>query len=188
MFTKNDVLKAEIEKERFANRPETKDEYTLPEIDGVQFSDDDPLLAFWKDQAHSQGLDQSGFEAGIQAYQQAVANVAPNFDAEMKKLGEDANTRIDAIKAWSDSSLSETAQGYLAQMATTAEGVTAIEELMALSAKSANVVSDQPSVASVPTMEELQELMNSPGYWDHSGKRDMELVRKVEEGFKRLHG
>lgn len=185
---KTDDLRQEIETERFANRPETKDDYSIPEIEGIDFSSDDPLLTFWKEQAHSQGLDQSGFEAGIKAYHEAVVNVAPNYDAELKKLGEDATTRIDAVKAWSETSLSENTQRYLSQIATTAEGVTAIEELMGLSSKSVNSVSDQPSAPSALTMEDLQGLMNTSGYWDNSGKRDMDLVRKVEDGFKRLNG
>ena len=112
--------------------------------------------------------------------------MAPNVDQELAKLGEDGQTRINAINAWADAKLSEDTKNALNSLATTAEGVVAIEEMMALSQSSANSVDGGQSAPVAESLEELQALMNDPKYWGAAGVRDQGLIDRVTKGFERL--
>ena len=184
--SKMDDLRAEVKAESLANRPENASDYTLPEWEGVAFQDGDPLLSFWREQAHGMGMDNDGFQAGIKSYVEAMQATAPNVDQELAKLGEDGQTRIDAINAWADAKLTEDTKNALNSLATTAEGVVAIEEMMSLSQTSANTVDASQSTPVAETLEELQALMNDPRYWGAAGVRDDQLVDRVTKGFERL--
>ena len=184
MFTKNEVLKGELAQERLANRPETADKYELPEIENYEWDRSDPLLKFWQNHAHEQGFDQAAFNAGITGYMEAVSAAAPNLEAEMGKLGEDAKTRIDAASAWVGG-FSEETQAAFEQIAQTASGIVAIEEIMGKLSAGGAVDSGEHGNEPVLTKEELAALMNTPEYWD-PGKRDPALIAKVTRGFERL--
>ena len=181
-----DDLRAEVKAESLANRPENASDYTLPELEGVEFQEGDPLLSFWREQAHGMGMDNDGFQAGIKSYVEAMQASAPNVDQELAKLGEDGQTRIDAINAWADAKLTEDTKNALNALATTAEGVVAIEEMMSLSQSSANTVDASQSTPVAETLEELQALMNTEKYWGAAGVRDDQLVDRVTKGFERL--
>ena len=184
--SKMDDLRAEVKAESLANRPENASDYTLPELEGVEFQEGDPLLSFWREQAHGMGMDNDGFQAGIKSYVEAMQASAPNVDLELAKLGEDGQTRIDAINAWADAKLTEDTKNALNALATTAEGVVAIEEMMSLSQSSANTVDASQSTPVAETLEELQALMNTEKYWGAAGVRDDQLVDRVTKGFERL--
>lgn len=184
MFTKNEILREEIANERLAGRPEDLSKYIPPEAEGVEWSENDPLLSFWREQSFEMGLNNEQFQNGVMAYMKAQQDAAPNVEAEMAKLGEDAGTRVDAVKAWSDKLTPET-QEQLARIATTAEGLMAVEELMASATKSASVVNEQSVVAKPKTIEELQQAMNTPEYWDPA-RRDPKLVEEITNGFAQL--
>ena len=184
--SKMDDLRAEVKAESLANRPENASDYTLPELEGVEFAEGDPLLSFWREQAHGMGMDNDGFQAGIKSYVEAMQATAPNVDQELAKLGEDGQTRIDAINAWADAKLTEDTKNALNSLATTAEGVVAIEEMMSLSQSSANAVDASQSTPVAETLEELQALMNTEKYWGAAGVRDDQLVDRVTKGFERL--
>ena len=184
--SKMDDLRTEVKAESLANRPENASDYTLPELEGVEFQEGDPLLSFWREQAHGMGMDNDGFQAGIKSYVEAMQATAPNVDQELAKLGEDGQTRIDAINAWADAKLTEDTKNALNSLATTAEGVVAIEEMMSLSQASANTVDASQSTPVAETLEELQALMNTEKYWGAAGVRDDQLVDRVTKGFERL--
>ena len=181
-----DDLRAEVKAESLANRPENASDYTLPELEGVEFQEGDPLLSFWREQAHGMGMDNDGFQAGIKSYVEAMQANGPNVDQELAKLGEDGQTRIDAINAWADAKLSEDTKNALNMLATTAEGVVAIEEMMSLAQTSANNVNGQQSTPVAESLEELQALMNTEKYWGAAGVRDQQLIDRVTKGFERL--
>ena len=186
LHSKMEDLREEVKAEGLANRPENADDYTLPELEGVEFQTDDPLLSFWRNQAHGMGLDNEGFQAGIKSYMETMQASAPDPNAELAKLGEDGKTRIEAINAWADSKLSENTRNALNSLATTADGVLAIEEMMSVSQSSANTVDGGQSAPVGETLEELQALMNSPQYWGAAGVRDDTLIDRVTKGFERL--
>lgn len=186
LHSKMEDLREEVKAESLANRPENATDYTLPELEGVEFQTDDPLLSFWRTQAHGMGLDNDGFQAGIKSYMETMQAAAPDPSAELAKLGEDGKTRIEAINAWADSKLSENTRNALNSLATTADGVLAIEEMMSVSQSSANTVDGAQSAPVGETLEELQALMNDPKYWGAAGVRDDTLIDRVTKGFERL--
>jgi hypothetical protein len=185
MFTKSEDLIAEMEVTRLSGRPADSGSYEPPTIEGYEWDKMDPLLAFWSEHAFEMGMTQEQFSGGVQSYVAAMAASAPDHAVEMGKLGEDAGSRIDALNSWMPKGLSKETGDILSNLATTAEGVVALEEVMALGSKtSASVVSGSNSEPTF-TRAELEAMISKPAYWDPV-KRDMDLVATVEAGFARL--
>ena len=182
-----------MDQERLSRRPASADKYIpqppkglLPK--GTEFKADpnNPMLKWWGNFAFEQGLSQEQYEQGIATYIEALGYGLPDRAAEVKKLGDNGQERITRAEAWAKSNLSEGAFKTLAAVASTAEGVQLVEELVRLTmgqAGAAGGVSGLP--AGVKTLPELQAMMKDPRYHDPY-KRDPSFVKQVEDGFKAL--
>lgn len=134
-------FKAEQEA-KFASRPETADAYKLelpPDWkapDGVEFrlNESDPLLARARTLAHAAGMSQDEFSALVGEYAadqvKAYEAQAAAFSAEMQKLGEKAQARIDGAAQFLKSKLSAAQFEAIQGAVQTAAGVEAVEALM----------------------------------------------------------
>jgi len=87
-------IMGEIEKEAFANRPESPGQYTIPE--GADELADDPNVEWWANFAWENGFSQEEFDEGLAR----MMPEQPNLDAEVAKLGDNANARIEAAALW----------------------------------------------------------------------------------------
>jgi len=83
-------------------------------------------------QTRSKGLSNEDFNKGIEAFVNNEVAALPDRESQMNLLGENANTRIEAADLWAKKNLSESSYDALSNVATTADGVKAIEEIMAL--------------------------------------------------------
>lgn len=180
---KTETLREEIANERLSDRPESLDKYTLPEIEGL--GNDDWQVNFWREQAYELGLNDEQFGKVVNAFAEKSIAAMPDFDAEKAKLGDDADTRLEAITAWADT-LDDNTKSRIYDIAVTADGVNAVETLMALAQKSSSVVSDQQTATPAKTQEELQQMMNDERYWNPA-MRDPRLVAEIEKGFAKLN-
>ncbi|MGY9001794.1 MAG: capsid assembly protein [Rhodospirillales bacterium] len=185
MFTKSEDLIAEMEVTRLSGRPADSGSYNPPEIEGYSWDKKDPLLSFWSEHAFEMGMTQEQFSGGVQSYMTALAASAPDPTIEMGKLGEDASARVEALNSWIPKGLSKETGDILSNLANTAEGVVALEEVMALSSKTSASISSTSNPEPVFTRAELEAMISKPSYWDPV-KRDMDLVATVEAGFARL--
>ena len=70
-------------------------------------------------------------------------------------------------------------------MCESADGIIALEAIM--DAIKDPAVTEQGSIASNFNEIELQEMMRDERYWSPA-KRDMNFVKQVDEGFKKLYG
>ena len=168
----------EIESEAFANRPEKAGDYTLPE--GMDELATDPNIEWWSNFAWENGFSQDEFNEGLSR----MMPPQPDLDAEIKKLGDNANARIEAVALWSQKNLPAEFEQEVMRMGETAEGVQLLEHFM--SALSSGGVSGDATTPTVLGKQELESMMKDPRYWDNT-RRDPAYVRQVDEGFAKLY-
>jgi hypothetical protein len=133
-----------LEDSRKALMPSTPNEYQLPTDmklpPGVQFQwavNDEvlgPALAQAKQIAFDGGLSQEQFGRLMSVYASALINEQQQFAraqaAEVQKLGDLANVRMDSLKAWLSSQLGTEGAKALTQTMFTARQVESFEKLM----------------------------------------------------------
>jgi len=168
----------EIESEAFANRPEKAGDYTLPE--GMDELATDPNIEWWSNFAWENGFSQDEFNEGLSR----MMPPQPDLDAEIEKLGDNANARIEAVALWSQKNLPAEFEQEVMRMGETAEGVQLLEHFM--SALSSGSVSGDATTPTVLGKQELESMMKDPRYWDNT-RRDPAYVRQVDEGFAKLY-
>ena len=181
-------VREDIEKERLGNVPK---EYELkqPEIpDGVniEINKDIPLLQWWEETAKNQGLSQDEFDKGIQQFIDNQISSLPSVEAEHKVLGDNAKGRIEAAELWAKKNLTTDGYNTVSNLASTANGVKVIEEMMKLT-KDAPIPEADTAIEATPSLMDLRSMMNDPRYID-SSKRDPAYVEKVTKLYEKYYG
>jgi len=179
-------IRTDIEQERNAKVPE-KYEIVLPEIPKdveIDVSEDQPLLQWWSEKARSMGLSQEEYNEGINTFVQNEIAGLPDIEEEKVNLGDNAVQRIESTDLWAKKHLSEEGYNTIAKIASTANGVKAIEEIMALNKNS--VMPQTPTaVESKPSLEDLRSMMKDPKYWK-DGEKDPAYIERVSKLFGQL--
>jgi len=143
------------------------------------------IVKWWDQTAKDSGLSQEQYDAGVKAFvDNAVSNI-PNHDLEVQKLGDRGKERVEAAAMWSKKHLTPDSYSTVSKIASTAEGVKAIEEIMKLN-KDTNMPTQNTQVDMSATQDDLKAMINDPRYWD-SGKRDPGYVRRVTELYEKAH-
>ena len=179
-------IRTDIEQERSANVPE-KYEIKMPEIPediDMEVHEDQPLLQWWGETARSMGLSQDQFNEGINQFVQNEISGLPNIEAETQLLGDNAKDRIESADLWAKKHLSENAYSTVAKLSSTAEGVKALEEIMALN-KSSVMPSSPTAVESKPSLSDLRSMMKDPKYWK-DGEKDPAYIQRVSKLFEQV--
>lgn len=177
----------ELSSEAIAGRPEAADKYELPEIEGADLQQmaNHPLTQWWSEFAFENGFDQDTFKTGIQKYIEAKMSDVPDFDAEMKALGDNAKARTEAVGLWVNKNFDETERGQIEKLCATAEGVKTMEKVMAMlkDGGSSSAFEPPPEV----TDKDVQKMMMDRRYW-HPADRDPAYVAKIEAHFRKKYG
>jgi len=177
-------IRTDIEQERSANVPE-KYEIKLPEIPEdieLDVNEDQPLLQWWSNTAKSMGLSQDQFNEGINTFVQNEIAGLPDIEQEKVNLGDNAVERIESADLWAKKHLSENAYSAVARLSSTAEGVKALEEIIALNKNS--VMPQTPTaVESKPSLSDLRSMMKDPKYWK-DGEKDPAYISRVTKLFE----
>jgi len=177
----------ELEQEAIANRPEAADKYELPEIDGANYEQmaNHPLTKWWSEFAFENGFDQDTFKEGISRYIEARTADVPNYEAELKALGDNASARTEAVGLWVNKNFNETERAQIEKLCATAEGVKTMEKVMAMlkDGGSNSAFEPPPEV----TDKDMQKMMADRRYWSPSD-RDPAYVAKVEGYFRKKYG
>ena len=179
-------IRTDMEQERNAKVPE-KYEITMPEIPediDMEVHEDQPLLKWWGETARSMGLSQEQFNEGINQFVQNEINGLPNIEEESKQLGDNSKDRIESANLWAKKHLSENAYNTMSKLSSTAEGVKAIEEIMALN-KSSVMPNSPTAVEAKPSLEDLRSMMKDPKYWK-DGEKDPAYIERVSKLFGQL--
>jgi len=178
---RNSILE-EIQSQAFSDRPDSAGDYQLPDIVDDSLAVDSDLLKWWSEHSFENGYSQSEFEQGIEMYAQAISANQPDLDAEMAKLGDNANARIDAASAFANKFFPSSALPAIERMCETHEGIIALEAIQ--EAMKDGTFSEPVQAAGRISQDDLNEMMRHPDYW-----KDGSQVRKqVEAGFKELYG
>lgn len=185
----------ELEEARLKARPASSGDYkaVLPDeyADlGISIEDDDPLVAFWREEAHGLGLSQEQFGKALQRYVDHAIKSLPDPQEEMAKLGDTGKVRAEAIGRWVSTTFSKAEAAALERAATTADGVLALEKIMQI----AQTAGGPPSTSMTTgqnngemTLEQLQSMQSDPRYWDPM-RREAAFVRQVDRGFEKIYG
>jgi hypothetical protein len=173
----------ELSEEALAARPESPDKYELPKFDGVpEDAIKGPLTEWWQQFAYDNAFDNETFQVGIAKYLEAIQSNQPDYDAEMKALGENAKVRTEAVGLWVNKNFTAEERPVIEQFCSTAKGVKVIERVMALARGDATqVVSDTPTEV---TEDDVKKMMNDRRYW-HPADRDPKYIAEVQSFFQR---
>ncbi len=186
------TITEELKAEGLANRPEDagKYEYKIPEglelPEGVewQMNENDPLLGWWRETAFSNGMSQDQFNSGVADYIKMQVGSLPDYNTEMKLLGENAKQRIDNTNMWAKANLSEKAFNALEGFMVEAKGVELMEEIMSLGKQTrVNSAGDPAGDTKILTKVQIKELQKDKRYWDNN-HRDPEYVSMVDAAWK----
>lgn len=179
------ALIEELSQEAFSNRPETAGDYQLPETIDDEMAVDNPLLKWWSDTAFENGYSQEQFEEGINMYAEALNAGAPDYEAEISKLGDNAEARQEAASLFANQFFEEKHLPAIERMCETADGIEALEFMMQSMKQGGPSIDGQP--VSTVTQDQLNQMMLDPRYHDPV-KRDKTFIAEVDAGFKRLYG
>lgn len=161
-------------------------EMQIPELpDGVQIDVDaeQPLLKWWEETARSKGLSNEDFNKGIEAFVQNEIAGLPDRDTQINLLGENAVQRIESADLWAKKNLSESSYAAIANIASTADGVKAIEEIMSLN-KDAPIPSTETKIDVSLDPLDLRSMMADERYWK-DGAKDPAYIKKVTDLYEK---
>jgi hypothetical protein len=173
----------EMEEQAYANRPESVGDYVLPDSIDDEMATDNPLLQWWANQAFENGYSQDEFAEGIEMYVNAINADVPDYDAEVQKLGDNANARTEAASLFANQFFPEQMLGAVERMCETAEGIMVVEHIM--EALKEGGPSNGAVEVSRETEADLRQMMLDPRYHDPA-RRDPTFVKQVDDGFKRM--
>ena len=181
---RNSIIE-EIQKEAFADRPESAGDYQMPESIDEDAAVDNELLQWWAEHSFENGFSQEEFEKGIEMYAQAMMGSEPDLEAEAAKLGDNANARIEAASAFANKFFPEDALPAIERMCESHEGIIALEAIQE-AMKDGNFAADAQSSSGI-SERELAQMMNDPRYYD-AARRDPHFVKQVDDGYRKLFG
>ena len=181
-------VRDDLEKERMSNVPEEY-EIVIPEVPehiNIEVNKEQELLKEWSNICKDNGLSQDIFNRGVNAFVNNEIAGLPDMQQEMTKLGDNANSRIEAADLWSKKYLTQESYDSISKLASTAEGVKAIEEIMNLT-KTQPLPNSNTVVDAELDETDLRSMMNDPRYYDPA-KRDQAYYDKVTKLYSKKYG
>ncbi len=172
----------EIQAEAFSGRPESADQYQLPETVNSEEAVDNDLLRWWSNHSFENGYTQEEFEQGIEMYAQAVMQGQPDLESETAKLGDNAEARIEAASIFANKFFPQEALPAIERMCESHEGIIALEAIQEAMKDGNFAGNTQP--AAQTSERELREMMNDPRYWKD---RDPHFIKQVTDGFQQIY-
>ncbi len=175
----------ELASEHAENVPEAYELPALPEGITEEMVNENPMTNWWTDVAKQNGFTQEEFDAGINTYVEMMQDQQPNLEKEMEALGENANSRVDAVNAWASKNFPpEEFEAIQYSLGTTAQGIQAIERIMDM--QKTGVRSEQFTQPEKQlTMADARAMMQDKRYFDPRF-RDEAYVAKVDAAFRML--
>jgi hypothetical protein len=155
--------------------------------------DNDPLVAWWRGEAHRLGLGQEGFIKGIHSYMGIFAEQQKtHMTSEMSRLGENGKARVEAVTGFLDANLPKEQAAAIRRSMASADVVAALESLIKKGSSQSVTGGVNGGVTGIvgvamSTEKELRAAQQDPRYWDPL-KRDLAFVKQIEDGWRRLGG
>ena len=135
--------------------------------------------------SYENGFSQEEFQQGIEMYAASMpGNEGPDLEAEAQKLGENADTRIQAASMFATKFFPTDALPAIERMCESHEGIIALEAIQEALKGGSFSGNTQPTAGL--NEAKLREMMSDPRY--HNPRdRDPNFVREVEAGFKQIY-
>jgi hypothetical protein len=163
--TVTDQAKAysEVEKKlgAFKGAPEKYD-LAIAEHPDLKFSEEDPLLKDFLDSAKKNGVSQEYVTELLGVYAQALTYGKPDSDAEMKKIGVNAEQDLQILSQWAGNVLSAEEFGVFKGMVTTADAFKVFDKLR--NAGVAPEVTDNTRHTPHESKDQILAMVNDPRY------------------------
>ncbi len=180
------TIKSDLDTEKTTNAPQ---EYKLniPDVGPTKINVDKDMeiVQWWEQTAKTNHFTQDQYDQGVKAFVEHASKNLPNPELEMQKLGDNGKARVEAADLWSKKHLSPDAYTAVQRVATTAEGVKAVEELMKLN-QATSMPTAQTAIETSPSSDDLRSMLNDPRYYD-SAKRDPAYVKRVTELYEKTY-
>ncbi len=172
----------------FTGAPEGEYELTLPEGIEGEFDLEDPRLSWFQETAKQAGMNQDTFSSMLHGFIQSEVEARPNPEAEINALGDNAQARLKALGEWGRANLSEEVFEKFRGVATTAEGVEALEAIISHT-REAKIPRENTAQPSGLTPEALRQMRYAK---DDNGQlrinTDPTYRKKVDQAYKELYG
>tara|TARA_Y100000296_G_scaffold75877_1_gene96017 strand:- start:197 stop:940 length:744 start_codon:yes stop_codon:yes gene_type:complete len=182
-------IREDIEKETKSNIPTNGYELVTPDIpEGVEVNLDPelPLVGWWNEFAQKKGLSQDDFNDGVKAFvDNAVADI-PNIDTEIQSLGDNGKQRVEAVDLWAKKNLSSDAYKSVSNIATSANNIKVLEEIMNLT-KDSPMPNEDMAIDVAPSENDLRSMMRDPRYWDDA-RKDQGYIDRVTTLYEKKYG
>ena len=177
-------LQEELVTEAYKDRPATAGEYQLPEFVVEEEAVNNELLSWWADHAFENGYSQDEFAKGIEIYMKSMP-APPDLMVEAKKLGDNANQRIEAASIFASKFFPSETLPAIERLCESSEGIIALEVMMEAMKEGGFV--EKANSASKVSANDLRDMMRDERYWNPT-RRDSEFVKQVDAGFKKIYG
>jgi hypothetical protein len=181
-------VREDLEKERMGSIPEEY-EIVIPEVPehiNIEVNKEQELLKEWSNICKDNGLSQDIFNRGVNAFVNNEIAGLPDMQQEMQKLGDNANTRVEAADLWSKKYLTPSSYETVSKLASTAEGVKALEEIMGIT-RTQPLPNSNTVVDAELEETDLRSMMNDPRYFDPA-QRDQAYYDKVTRLYEKKYG
>jgi len=173
----------ELNAEAYKDRPESSGDYQLPDFVDEGEAIDSDLVKWWAELSYENGFSQDEFAKGIEMVISSMNADVPDVEAEMGKLGDNANARIEAAALFSNKFFPEEHMPSIERLTETADGLMALEFIMD-QVKGASVNGESTPVDQI-TEESLRSMMQDERYWNPA-RRDMDYVKQVDDGWQKF--
>lgn len=169
----------------FTGAPEDGYKVELNEELGYTIPDDDPLLGQFGEWAKEAGLSQDAHTQLLNMYVENTAGQMENLDVEeeVKKIGDNAQQRIQDITHWGQANLDESEYATLQSMATTAAGFHLIEKMRQMSRETQVSAPDTAKPVDSMTEQKLYEMIGDERYESNPSYR-----AEVDAKFRDYYG
>jgi len=165
----------------FTGAPEDGYKVELPEGIDVDIDSEDEMLVNFNTWATEAGLSQKAHSKLLGIYAEGLMASQPTIEEEKKKIGRDADRRINDVTSWAQTEFSKEEMLTVEGIARTAEGFEILEKVRGLMRETQISASDNVKPVSDMTKEKLQKLLDDPRYYEDNSPYRAEVEKKFED-------
>ena len=162
-----------------------KDGYSaeLPEGINFELDSEDPMLVNFNEWATEAGLSQEAHTKLMEIYANGLLEAQPSIAEEKKRMGKDADKRINDFTMWAKSNFDDNEFNTMLGLTTTAEAFGVLEKMRMMMRETQVSAPDNAKPISSMTREKLYEMVEDERYESSPSYR-----KEVENKFKEYFG
>jgi hypothetical protein len=168
--------------ERMQGQTKAPDEYEWGDFSN-EFDLENEHIVELTNKAREMKLSQEGFNTLVGQFSKYRDSLMPNVDAEIAKLGQHAQAKIDTVNTWASNHLSDETLETLGKYSETADFINAIDEIRQLHNQTQSQIPTGVEIQSkvhVESVEDIDEEMiaNYPKYKQSAAYRNELHLRR----------